>query len=51
MKIADFSSLFVAHKVACCMEGGKICLNSAPLLEINFVLPCVRGNFMKVKYI
>ena len=51
MKIADFSSLFIAHTVAYCMEGGKICLNSLRLLEINFVLPCVRDNFMKVKYI
>jgi len=33
------------------MEGGKKSLNSELLLEINFVLSCVRGNFMKVKYI
>ena len=33
------------------MEGGKICLNNVFLLEINFVLSCVRSNFMKVKYI
>jgi hypothetical protein len=33
------------------MEGGKKCLNIVLLLEMNVVLPCVRGNFMRVKNI
>ena len=55
MNIADFSSLFRAHTVAsliCLLHGRwKKCLNSVLLLEINCVLPCVRGNFMNIKYI
>lgn len=31
------------------MEGGKESLNNVLLLEIICVMPCVRGNFMKVK--
>jgi len=55
MKIADISSLCMADIVAaliCLLHGRwKRKFKNVLLLEIHFVLPCVRGNFMKVKYI
>ena len=55
MKIADFTSLFIAHRVAAViylLHGRwKKMFKNVLLLEINFYLSCVRGNFMKVKYI
>jgi hypothetical protein len=55
MKIADVSSLCVADTVAAqirLLHGRwKTKFKNVLLLEINFVLPCVRGHFVKVKYI
>jgi len=54
MKIADFSSLFIAHTVAaliCLLYGTwKRKFKNVLLLEIICVMPCVGANFMKVEY-
>jgi hypothetical protein len=55
MKFADFSSLFIAHTVAAliCLLYGRWerKFKNVLLLEIICVMPCVRGNFLKVKYV
>jgi hypothetical protein len=53
VKIADFSSLFIAHTVAaliCLLYGRwKRKFKNVLLLEIICVMPCVSGNFLKVE--
>jgi len=55
MKIAYLSSLFIAHTfeaLICLLHGRwKRKFKNVLLLEIICVMPCVRGSFMKVKYI
>jgi hypothetical protein len=53
MKISDFSSLFIARTVAALMcllhSRWKRRFKNVLLLKIVCVMPCVRGNFLKVK--